>query len=192
MRPGWRTLRRPTLYPATALLLLAALFTAPARAAAPALLTGDNNIEPNFCQGAFAGAWAVASITSKVAPPTPTGQAIKLGADTSAYLANINLKLCAPAITAPPVVKKHPPEGSCSAKFTQPITRGEYDNWNGIQKSYLFDSVKAAAGLGPRPGANSAVPRSSTSTQAPMCACSTRSRTPGRRTTPGYPIPMAT
>jgi len=40
--------------------------------AAPAILTGDNNIEPNICQGAFGASWLAASITSKVAPPTPT------------------------------------------------------------------------------------------------------------------------
>jgi len=116
--------------------------------AAPAILTGDNNIEPNICQGAFGASWLAASITSKVAPPTPTGQAVKFGADTGAFLANIELKLCAPSISLPSgVVKKVPEAGRCTAKVDQTVTQASYDNWNGIPHSYLFGEAGDKLGV---------------------------------------------
>jgi hypothetical protein len=111
------------------------------------ILTGENNKLPNICQGAFGGSWVVAAITSKVAPPTPTGQAVKLGADSASYVANLELKLCAPSITAPYRVVKDPdPGGACHATFNQPITQGDYNNWNGVPTSYLWAEAKDKLG----------------------------------------------
>ena len=44
----------------------------------------ENNREPLVCQGSIGGSWLAASLVSKASPPTPTGQAVKFGADTSA------------------------------------------------------------------------------------------------------------
>jgi len=108
----------------------------------------ENNREPSACQGLSAGSWVTAVITSKVSPPTPTGQAIKFGADTSAYLFNILLKMCPPLIVVPDTVKKHPKSaGACTATFNQPVTQGEYENWNGVPKSYLFAEAKDRLGI---------------------------------------------
>ncbi len=126
---------------------LVAIVQAPvAWAAAPVILVGENNQFPNVCQGAFGVTWLASAITSKFAPPTVTGQAVKFGADTSAYGANIALKLCPPSIVAPETVRKHPEPGTCGARFRQSVVQGEYKNWNGIPTSYLFNAAKDQLG----------------------------------------------
>ena len=106
----------------------------------------ENNREPLVCQGAVGGSWIAAALTSKLSPPTPTGQAIKFGADTSAYLANIALKFCAPMIAPPEPVHVLPDSvDSCSGTVHQPVTQSTYENANGIPKTRIFADLDDAA-----------------------------------------------
>lgn len=137
-----RRLFRPHFSLVCIYLVLASCLTATRAVAAPAILTGDNNILPNICQGAFGVAWAVPAIIAKAAPLTPTGASVKASAEPFAYIANLELKLCPPSITPPATVKKDPDAtGTCSATFNQPLTAGQYSNWNGIPTSYLFEEA---------------------------------------------------
>ena len=106
----------------------------------------ENNREPLICQGTVGGSWLAASLVSKVSPPTPTGQAVKFGADTSAYLANIALKFCKPMIAPPEPLHVFPDSSSpCRGNIHQPVTQSTYENIYGIPKSRLFADLDDAA-----------------------------------------------
>lgn len=106
----------------------------------------ENNTEPLVCQGAVGGTWIAAGTTSKAASLAPTpalGQAIKFGADTSAYVANMGLKLCSPMIAPPEPLHVVPSSTDpCNGVIHQPVTQTEYENWYGIPKSRLFSDLE--------------------------------------------------
>lgn len=147
------------LKPSPCFLLLAGLLWTGTAWSAPAILTGENNVQPNLCQGTAAATWAASAITSKaITPATPSLTVAKIAADTGSFLANIGLKMCSPAIVAPDIAKKHPNTGtpdstdkstnSCMATFNQPFTKGTYKNWWGIPtKSYMFAAAGDLVGL---------------------------------------------
>lgn len=118
----------------SAVIVLATSFSAPNAAAALPDFTAVNNQGPGLCQSAAGGTWSVAYITllADGAPVTPVGNAIKLGAEVTAYLSNLTLKYCAPDITAPATVKVEPDPGSCNHIFNQPTTDGDFSNFLGV------------------------------------------------------------
>ncbi len=115
------------------------------RSAAGVGVASDDHALALACQSTFGAVWSIASALAVLPPIWPLSAwfGTKSSADYTAYKANLKLKLCAPAITAPGTVKRNPyltADGpACHALFFQSTTQADYENILGIPTSALFE-----------------------------------------------------
>jgi hypothetical protein len=105
--------------------------------AAVAALAGDQNKDPELCQGVAGAAYAL-NVALSIAAPPPLDQA----GDVLAYVANLNLKLCQPQIEAPVDIYGVEPNTAdkCGHNFAQRTTRAEYQNILGAPIPLMYPS----------------------------------------------------